>query len=110
MERVRPIVEKKQRLGADAWGTTDAGVRQVIGPLEELFERDFPNYDPFPFGARRHIAQLVRHMLLSEPLTQEWAERFRGVTADDIDQLMRSFLFENCRERQELAEILAGFA
>ena len=41
---------------------------------------------------------------------EEWAERFRGATAEDIDRLMRSFLFENCRERKELAEILATYA
>ena len=83
-------------------------MRHVIGPIEALFEREFPTYQPFPFGARRHIAQLVRHILLSEPLVEEWADRFRGATAEDIDHLMRSFLFENCRERKELAEILTS--
>ena len=110
MERVRPIVDKKKRLGADAWGTTDAGVRHIIRPIEELFEQEFPNYQPFPFGARRHIAQLVRHMLLSEPLLDEWAERFRGVSAEDVDRLMQSFLFKNCCQRTELAHILASYA
>jgi aryl-phospho-beta-D-glucosidase BglC (GH1 family) len=110
MERVRPIVDKKNRLGADAWGTTDAGIQQVIRPIEELFEKEFPNYKPFPFGVRRHVAQLVRHMLISEALLDEWAERFRGVNADDIDRLMQSFLFNNCSQRTELAQILASYA
>jgi aryl-phospho-beta-D-glucosidase BglC (GH1 family) len=110
MKRVRPIVEKKQRLGTDAWGTSDAGVRDIIGPIERLFEREFPNYQPFPFGVRRQIAQLVRHMLLSEPLVEEWAERFRGARDEDIEQLMQSFAFKNCRQRTELADILAGYA
>jgi endoglucanase len=110
VERVAPIVEKKKRLGVDAWGTTDAGVRQIIGPLEELFRTEFPTYQPFPFGSHRHIAQLVRHMLLAEAMLDEWAERFRGVTADDIGRLMQSFLFENCRQRSELAQILASYA
>jgi aryl-phospho-beta-D-glucosidase BglC (GH1 family) len=110
MERVRPIVDKKNRLGADAWGTTDAGIQQVIRPIEELFEKEFPNYKPFPFGVRRHVAQLVRHTLISEALLDEWAERFRGVTADDIERLMQSFLFKNCQQRTELAQILASYA
>jgi hypothetical protein len=92
MERVRPIVDKKNRLGLDSWGTTDAGVRHIIGPIEDLFQQEFPDYQPFPFGVKRHIAQLVRHMLLSEPLLDEFAERFRGISAEDIDRLMRSFL------------------
>jgi len=110
MERVAPIVEKKKGLGVDAWGTTDAGVRHITGPLEELFRTEFPDYQPFPFGSHRHIAQLVRHMLLAEAMLDEWAERFRGVTADDIGRLMQSFLFENCRQRSELAQILASYA
>src|SRR5262249_9976740 len=99
MERVAPIVEKKKRLGVDAWGTTDASVRHIMGPLEELFRTEFPDYQPFPFGSHRHIAQLVRHMLLAEAMLDEWAARFRGVTADDIERLMQSFLFDNCRQR-----------
>ena len=110
LERVRPIVDKKKRLGADAWGSTDAGVRHIIGPIEELFQKEFPNYRPFPFGPGRQIAQLVRHVLLSEPLVEEFAERFRGVTEDDIDALMQSFLFKNCCQRTELAHILASYA
>jgi hypothetical protein len=110
LERVRPIVDKKKRLGADAWGSTDAGVRHIIGPIEELFQKEFPTYRPFPFGPGRQIAQLVRHVLLSEPLVDEFAERFRGVTEDDIDALMQSFLFKNCCQRTELAHILASYA
>jgi hypothetical protein len=45
---------------------------------------------------RRHIAKLVRHTLLSEPLLDECAERFRGVTAEDIERVWQSFLFKNC--------------
>jgi len=108
MHRVGPIVARKNRFGVDAWGTVDAGVRDILAPIEALFEREFPRYQPFPFGARRHIAQLVRHMLLAEPLVEEWAEQFQGLTADDIDGLMRSFAFDQCRVRAELAEILAS--
>lgn len=63
----------------------------IIGPIEELFQQEFPNCQPFPFGVKRYVAQLVRHMLLSEPLVDEFADRFRGVTAEDIDVLMQSF-------------------
>jgi hypothetical protein len=110
VERVQSLVDKKRRLGTDAWGTTDEGIRHIIQPIEDLFQREFPNYQPYPFGVKRHIAQLVRHMLLSEPLQEEFAERFRGVTPEDIDALMRSFLFENCVQRTELAHILASYA
>jgi endoglucanase len=110
VERVRPIIDKKNRLGTDAWGTTDAGVRHITAPIEELIRQEFPTYQPFPFGVERQVAQLVRHILLSEPLVDEFAERFRGVTADDIDTLMQSFQFKNCRQRTQLAQTLASYA
>jgi hypothetical protein len=110
MSRVEPIVAKKKRLGTDAWGTTDSEIRSVLDPIDDVFRTEFPEYQPFPFGVQRHIAQLVRHILLSEPLVDQGAERFRGITASDIDPLMQSFRFDNCVERTELAEILRSYA
>ena len=108
MSRVRPILEKKARLGVDAWGARDTGVRQILEPIERTFAEEFPNYKPFPFGAKRHIDQLVRHMLLAEPLVAEFAALFRDVTLDEIDTLMESFEFEHCAQRGRLAQTLAG--
>jgi endoglucanase len=106
MTRVRPILEKKARLGVDAWGAQDTGVRDILKPIERTFAKEFPNYKPFPFGVKRHIDQLVRHVLLAEPLVEEFAELFRNVSVEEIDTLMRSFRFENCARRDRLAEIL----
>jgi len=108
LSRVRPILEKKARLGVDAWGARDAGVRHILEPIERTFAAEFPKYQPFPFGVKRHIDQLVRHVLLAEPLVEEFAELFRDVTMGDIDPLMRSFQFENCARRGRLAETLAS--
>jgi endoglucanase len=78
-ERIRPITEKKARLGVDAWGGTDAEIQHIMGPLEELFAKEYPGYDPFPFGSKREIELLVRNILLAEPLLPEYAELFRGM-------------------------------
>jgi hypothetical protein len=78
-----------------------------MDPTQQTFEREFPGYEPFPFGAKRHIDQLVRHILLTEPLVDEFANLFKGVTDEDIDELMNSFRFEQCVQRTELAKTLA---
>ena len=85
MGRVRPIVEQKNHLGTGAWVRRTPAIQQVIPPIEELFEKQSPSYEPSPFGVRRHVTQLVRHLLLSEAMLDEWAEQFCGVTADHID-------------------------
>jgi endoglucanase len=107
VERIRPILQKKARLGVDAWGGTDAEIRHVMEPLERLFAEEYPNYHPFPFGTQREIELLVRNILLAEPMLPEYAELFRGMSETEIDELMRSFRFENCVKREELAGILS---
>jgi aryl-phospho-beta-D-glucosidase BglC (GH1 family) len=110
MQRIRPILEKKARLGVDAWGGRDAGIRHVMDPIADTFAREFPGYNPFPFGAKRNVDQLVRHILLTEPLVDEFARLFEGVSNADIDELMASFRFERCVQRPELARTLAADA
>jgi endoglucanase len=110
VERLKPILEKKARLGVDHWGGLDTQVRHVMDPLERLFAEEYPDYDPFPFGATREIELLVRNILLAEPMLGEYAELFRGMDEVEIDNLMRSFRFENCVKRQTLAAILSEFA
>ncbi len=104
MRRIRPILEKKARLGVDAWGSRDSGIRHIMDPIVQTFEKEFPEYQPFPFGAHRHIDQLLRHILLTEPLIDEFAKLFRDVTDAEIDELMNSFRFANCIQRKELAQ------
>ena len=104
---MRPIIEKKARLGVDAWGGTDAKIRHIMGPLEDLFAEEYAGYDPFPFGSKREIELLVRNILLAEPMLREYAELFRGMDEPEIDALMRSFRFENCVKREYLASALA---
>ena len=110
LERIRPVLEKKARLGVDAWGGRDTHIRQVMEPLEALFAAEFPDYNPFPFGARWQIKRLVRHILLAEPLLDEFGACLEGATAEDVERMMGSFLFENCVQREDLADILAEFA
>ena len=52
----------------------------------------------------------MRHVLLTEPLVDEFAALFKGVTNEEIDELMNSFRFASCIQRSELARTLAGEA
>jgi hypothetical protein len=110
LKRIRPMIEKKERLGVDAWGSLDTRIRHIMDPIEQLFAKEFPDYQPFPFGVKRNINQLVRHLLLTEPLVDEFASLFKGVTEPESDGLMASFRFDNCVRRAELARTLGDDA
>ncbi|WP_199185789.1 glycoside hydrolase family 5 protein [Streptomyces carminius] len=106
LRRVRPALEQKDRLGVDSWGGSDAGVRDVLDPIDALFEREFPGYEPYPWGRRQHIALLVRHILLAEPLAERFAALFAGITPEEAVEAAHSFRFEHTVERTGLTAVL----
>jgi endoglucanase len=106
MQRIRPFLEKKTRLGADAWGGPEDGVRHIMEPVEELLKTEFPHYNPGPFGAMWMARRLIRHILIAEALVPEYAELFRGMSETEIDEMLQSFQFKNCVVREPLAKAL----
>lgn len=106
LQRIAPALEKKNRLGTDSWGGNDAHTRDVLDPIEALFAREFPDFDPYPWGARQWVNVLVRHILLAEPLVDEYARCFQGLTVDGAAELARSFAFDRCIERERLSGVL----
>lgn len=106
MTRIAPFLEKKRRLGVDSWGSTDEGVRHILEPIEALFREEFPDFQPYPWGAPRWIHGHVRHVMLAEAMVGEFARAFSGVGPDDAERLADAFAFENCRIREPLAAVL----
>jgi hypothetical protein len=106
---VDPVIEKKMRLGADSWGAPDDVVRHIIDPIEATFAKEFPDFDPYPFGRQQWILYLVRSILLAEPMIRDFESRFAGI-ADDrtVVALAESFRFADCVRRQELADLIAA--
>ena len=110
MHRIGPVVDKKIRLGVDSWATTDASIRDVMAPIEAVFAREYPSFDPFPFGQQRWIQTLVRSILLAEPMAADFGDCFVGVDDDQALALAESFRFDNCMRRQRLADLIAAKA
>ena len=109
--RVRPVTEKKDRLGVDGWGSTDAGVRHITRPVEETFAKEYPTFDPFPFGVIDWMSILVRSILLAEPMLDDFRACFADVSDDQtVIELAESFRLDNCVRRDRLAALLAGAA
>jgi endoglucanase len=106
LQRIAPVLEKKARLGVDSWGSTDAGVRDVLAPLEELFAREFPDFQPYPWGQHRWLHGIVRHVALAEAMGGDFGRVFEGVTPDEAAELAGDFAFDRCTQREQLARLL----
>lgn len=108
MKLVSSFLSKKDSLGADAWGSTDHYIRQVMAPLEDLFKKEFNAYDPYPKGPQRQINLLVRHILIAEALVPEYCNLFKDLSGEELIALAQSFRFENYVKRERLEGILTG--
>jgi aryl-phospho-beta-D-glucosidase BglC (GH1 family) len=110
MRRIAPVLEKKARLGVDSWGSTDAGLRTILEPIEQLFAEEFPSFAPYPWGARRWIHGHIRHVMLAEAMVDEYAGAFAGVTPQEAGDLADAFALDNARIRPRLADIIRAAA
>ncbi|WP_406047071.1 glycoside hydrolase family 5 protein [Kribbella sp. NBC_00889] len=103
LRQIAALLAKKARLGVDAWGSVDTDVRHLLDPIEQTFDEEFPDFDPVPFGRRQWIATLVRHILLAEPLVDEFARSFAGLGIEQVQELADSFRLDRCLTRDRLA-------
>jgi aryl-phospho-beta-D-glucosidase BglC (GH1 family) len=108
MKLVSAFLSKKDSLGSDAWRSTDKNIRQVIAPLEELFKKEFPEYNPYPNGQLSQINVMVRHILIAEALVPEYCNLFKDLSDEQLIALAQSFRFENYVKRNRLEDILTG--
>jgi endoglucanase len=106
LEKIAPVLAKKARLGVDAWGGVDTGVRQLLDPIDELFDREFPDFTPYPWDRRSWLHLLVRHILLAEPLVEDFGRCFEGTSPEEAERLAGSFAFAECTSRAPLADLL----
>jgi endoglucanase len=100
------FVAKKQRLGADNWGSDGHGVIEVTQPFQDMIAREFPSFEPYPWGRFDWVRTLILNITVAQPLAYEYAERFRGLGDADLIALADSFALSNCDIRGPLVDQL----
>lgn len=102
--RFDDFVSRKNRLGADHWGNAGVGVAEVTQPVQDLVAREFPGFDPYPFGAWEWVRTLLLNVMLAGPLARDYATLFGGLDDSELVDLADSFAFDRCDVRQHLLE------
>ena len=110
LERTAAVRARKAAVAADHWGVTTDGMRDVLEPLMARFAREFPGYDPYPFGARRYVEQLVLSICFAEPLADEFAGCFAGASDSELAALGQCFAFGNCLVNEALCGVVSRTA
>ncbi|KAG8882009.1 hypothetical protein FRB98_004017 [Tulasnella sp. 332] len=109
MKRLKPFLQKKKRIAADAWGVDLSTVGHITKPIEDWLVQEVPSilhkYPP-TWKPSRHVGRLIRNILMSEELYPEYAAYFEGLSFDELDELAASFKFGNCLQRKGLNDAI----
>src|SRR4051794_13063591 len=107
--RFDAFVAKKERLAVDQWGSDGIGPAEVTQPVQDLIAREFPDFDPYPWGRFDWVRTLLLNITFSQPLAHDYASRFAGLDDSELDALADSFAFDSCAVREPLlAELQRG--
>jgi endoglucanase len=106
LRRFGDFVGKKNRLGADNWGSDGLGIAAVTEPFQAMVAEEFPDFEPYPWGRFDWVRTLILNLAVAQPLAYEYAELFRGLDDDELIALADSFAIANCDVRTTLVEQL----
>jgi hypothetical protein len=114
MRLLNKFLERKFRLAVDAWGTNDRYVKHIYRPIIDLIKENVAEehrqlYPPI-WNLENRVARLSRTMLVAEYMVKEWADAFKGLSEEQLDEIAASFKFENCLKRDGLNKILTDHA
>lgn len=106
---------KKKRLGLDRWGNDiDPENAKLYTALESHFLENVPSefqkaLYPHNWSVKDYLARVTNEMLFSQYAQHEYANYFKGLSFEQLDELAASFKFENLVKRESLNEILKRY-
>jgi hypothetical protein len=108
---IQPFLEKKKALQLDSWGQyPSAEPEALLKPLVAWLNKASPTLNktyPRHWRTEKHVQVAIQQNLLADSLQSEFAEQFRGKTLEELDELAKSFHFDQCLQREGLNKILA---
>ena len=111
---IAPFLEKKRALQLDAWGRYPSKqVEDLIDPLVAWIDKNAPTSKdqyPTPWATERQLTRIVNQLWLSKCLSDEFAELFRGMSMEDLEECAKSFHFDQCLQREGLNKALQAHA
>ncbi|KAF2200682.1 glycoside hydrolase [Delitschia confertaspora ATCC 74209] len=107
---------KKRRLQLDAWGRYPSQeVEEAVSPLVNYIDRadvcpESKNQYPPNWDTDRQITRLVNQIYMSNTLNEEFANLFKDMSFEELDECAKSFHFDNCMQREGLNRTLEEHA
>jgi endoglucanase len=107
MRRTKPVREIKTALRCDSWiERHEAPIAALIQQIAEHASTVVADQPGSWSGLDEALRFAICDGLLSGMLLPAFAEQFRGMSEDEIDQMMQSFAFRNCVQREGLVQLI----
>jgi endoglucanase len=109
---MRPVLRAKQALGVDLWlytGVPKTVVQKSVDKLAKFAERTIGDKDLDHPSNRMYLSQAVQAGYFANLLQPSFAKRFKGLSESQIDGVMQSFAFRNCKVQKGLADVMKKY-
>jgi hypothetical protein len=111
---IQPFLEKKKALQLDWWGCyPSAEPEALFNPLITWLNKVSPTLStsyPKHWKTERHVRCAIQNNLLADSLQAEFAGLFRDKSIEELDELAKSFHFDQCVQRDGLNTIMSNHA
>lgn len=113
-QTIQTFLDKKKALRLDAWGMPfPSDVKEALTPLLQWIDQVAPTAKetyPTPWATERHVLRAIHQSFVSQAFSDEFASLFKGMDFDELEQLARSFHYDQCVQRDGLNKILTSHA
>jgi hypothetical protein len=111
---IQPFLKKKRDFWLDKWGRRPAAEPEAaLKPLVDWIDCVSPTAKvtyPTPWNTEMHVTRNVFNTFLASSFVDEFAALFEGMEEIELEELARSFHFDECVQRNGLNQILKEHA
>lgn len=108
VQRIAPSLQAKRELRCDQWQgwlpATDAN--RIAGEFAELIEKTVADDELVSWENRHYLEQALCATYTGELLQRSFCRQFAGLSEKEIDRILQSFAFANCRRNEGLIEVV----
>jgi len=111
---IAPFLEKKKAYQLDAWGKHPSKqASEALAPLVKWIDEVCPQAkDTYPttWATERHMSRVTKEIFMAGAFSKEFALLFKDFSMEQLDELAKSFRFDQCKQRDGLNKILTAHA
>lgn len=111
---IQPLLEKKRLFWLDKWGQRpnaepEAALRPLVNWIDSVSPTAKYTY-PTHWSTEMHVTRNVFNTFLAASFADEFAALFQGMEEEELEELAKSFHFDQCVQRDGLNQILKDHA